>query len=469
LGAVAAVLGRNSEACKLLTQRMLRALSHRGPESAIAVLHNRSLHGAIGVRSHQNAKWRFLQSSASTVSVDGSFYQVADKNQARSVCRILSKHRSLSKAAGRLLRMPGSYSIIFSVNGYLGALRDTNGLKPLYYGRTRNLTAFASERKALWSIGFRDVERVLPGHIYSATKKGVAKKCLARLPPSSETRMTLQQASSRLLRLLRQSVRRITEGVDTIGVAFSGGLDSAVTAVLAKDAHRDVQLISVGLPGSSELSTAEDYARQVGLPVEFQPFSSDTLEQYVRRVVWLIEEPNLMKVSVAIPLHWSATVASRLRIRVMLCGQGSDELYGGYSRYSRILDSKGRRALVDELYRTVIESFKVNYERDEQATAPCGVELRTAFADRDVVQFSLRIPLEFKVRPGHDLTRKWVLREAAKRLGLPENIIWRRKKAIQHGTGVENAIRKLAKKQNLTAEAYLEKTYADVRSLTSMP
>ena len=133
------------------------------------------------------------------------------------------------------------------------------------------------------------------------------------------------------------------------------------------------------------------------------------------------------------------------------------------------MDRKGRNALFTELYRSVVDSAQVNYERDDQAVAPFGVELRTPFADLDVIKFSLSIPSEFKVRPGNDLTRKWVLRSVAKEAGLPEDIVWRRKKAIQHGTGVENAIRKLAKERGLTAEAYLLKVHEEVIRMESMP
>jgi asparagine synthase (glutamine-hydrolysing) len=254
-----------------------------------------------------------------------------------------------------------------------------------------------------------------------------------------------------------------------MAVAFSGGLDSALTAFLAKREGSNVEAVSVGLPAAPELSTVEQFARELDLPITIETFSPASLEGYVRRVVWLIEEPNLMKVSVAVPLHWAAMVAARRGCTVMLCGQGSDELYGGYYKYARTLDRKGRNSLITELYRSVVDSAQVNYERDDQATAPFGVKLRTPFADLDVIKFSLSIPSEFKVRPGNDLTRKWVLRSVAKEAGLPEDIVWRRKKAIQHGTGVENAIRKLAKERGLTAEAYLLKVHEEVIRMESMP
>jgi asparagine synthase (glutamine-hydrolysing) len=252
-------------------------------------------------------------------------------------------------------------------------------------------------------------------------------------------------------------------------VAFSGGLDSAVTAAIAKKEGVELQAVSVGLASASEVLTVEKFATQLGIHVTLETFPSDSIEEYVRRVLWLIEEPNLMKLSVAIPLHWAAMVAAQRGCKVMLCGQGSDELYGGYSKYATTLKMGGRRALTAHLYRSVVESSQVNYERDDQATSPFPVELRTPFADPDLIKFSLTIPTEFKVRDGDDATRKWVLRDVARRIGVPDDIVWRRKKAIQHGTGVEKAILKLAKSRGLKTDEYLSKTFEEVSSLETMP
>jgi len=176
-----------------------------------------------------------------------------------------------------------------------------------------------------------------------------------------------------------------------------------------------------------------------------------------------------MKLSVAIPLHWAAMVAARCGYNTMFCGQGSDELYGGYNKYANTLRLRGRRAMVDQLYASVIQSSNVNYERDDQATSTFPVELRTPFADPDLIRFSLMIPSEFKVKDGNDVMRKWVLRDVARKVGVPEDIAWRRKKAIQHGTGVEKAILKLAKSRGLNVEEYLSMTFGEVSMMDSIP
>lgn len=461
LGAIAAAY-TSHEAPDQVVEVLLSALKHRGTGKTVYLANADS---AIGYSSNRDASEHATQSPKAVIAVDGSFYQ--RKNSVKFALASLMKG-ALKTRVSRVMCEPGGFAVMFYRRGNMLGFRDPNGLKPLYFGMNRRLTAFASERKALWKIGLTTTNRVPPGRLCTAGRRGISQSPLFQFRRPREKQITLDEAKTQLGRLLRRSIKRITEGVGNVAVAFSGGLDSAITAQLARSVSK-VELISVGLKDSAELLTVEKYARQLNLPVTQEAFEPDSMEDYVRRIVWLIEEPNLMKVSVAIPLHWAARLAAKRGLKLMLCGQGSDELYGGYYKYARILDTKGRNALRIALHRSIIEAAEVNYERDEQATAPFGIELRTPFADLDIIRFSLTIPLAFKVREGNDLTRKWVLRASAKDLGIPDDIAWKRKKAIQHGTGVENAIIKLAKRKSPTVESYLAKVHAEMKEMESMP
>ncbi len=472
MGAIAGVIASGSEDVEALLEDMLRSLVHRGAHAKTTTVETSKRYGfysAIGCLSHYDLEAQIAESRTTAVAIDGALFETHKRGTARIIHDRLTKSHSIPSIIRTIMKEPGAFAGLFTHQKRLYAFRDLNGLKPLYLARGQNFTAFASERKALWRIGVKDVRQVRPGFLYTITNGKTLETRLQQLPRPVEKKMTMLQASSRLSTLLKKSIERVTNSVDRVAVAFSGGLDSAFTALLAKNARVKVEAVCVGLSGSIELTTAEKFAHELDLPIHLETFNPDSLEDYVRRVLWLIEEPNLMKVSVAVPLHWAASVASRRRNTVMLCGQGSDELYGGYYKYARILSEKGRSTLVDELYRSVVESSQVNYERDDQATSPFGVEFRTPYADFEVITFSLTIPSEFKVKDGDDVTRKWVLRNAAKSAGLPDDIVWRRKKAIQHGTGVENAIRKIAKQQGLTTEAYLSKLHQEVIRYEFMP
>jgi asparagine synthase (glutamine-hydrolysing) len=461
LTALAAAYTNEAQDGEAIVRVMLSSMQHRGREASIVRDEenpNITL-GSAGILNQQG----ILQSNHGTIAFDGTFYKHGKRRSAHTALQ-----QSL-KGFTSIASIPGAFSLLYARKNKLQAIRDPNGLKPLYYSHNDSLTIIASERKALHRIGDMQVERILPGHLYTVTKQQLSKKCLFKPQHPVEKRMTMEQASTTLKRLLIKSTQLITNDVKRVAVAFSGGLDSAITALLAKRRNLDVELISTGLTGSQELQTVESFAQELNLPISVETYEPDILEQYVRRILWLIEEPDLMKVSIAIPLHWAATLASRRGHSVLLCGQGSDELYGGYSRYARILDNEGPRALTTELYRSLVQSPQVNYEHDEQATNPTGIELRTPFANLDVIHFSLQIPLKFKVKKGNDIIRKWVLRETARKTGLPENLVWRRKKAIQHGTGVENAIRKLARTQHLTPDDYLWNMYRTLRNQETMP
>ena len=458
--AIAAVYADRTSDIKALLTDMLCAMKHRGSNRVeIGCTSDRS---GVGFTSN-NPAGGFLESRRSVMSLDGIFFHRTQRGQAR-----LARAESSGNFAS-IMETPGAFAAVSSKLNDLSAVRDPIGLRPLYYSRKLGVTAMASERKALWRIGHTSTERILPGYLYTSSSRGLSKKSLFRfLRPSTEA-MTLDYAAARLKRLLQRSTRLITADLHRVAVAFSGGLDSAVTALLAKQANLEVELLSTGLRGSTELQTVEKYAKALDLPISIQTYEPDSLDPFIRRIIWLIEEHDLMKVSIAIPLHWTAMLAAQRGHSVMLCGQGSDELYGGYYKYAKILDNEGRRALASSLYRSIIEAPQVNYERDEQATRPSGVDLRTPFANLEVIDFSFRIPLEFKVKTGNDLIRKWVLRSAAVKAGLPDELVWRRKKAIQHGTGVENAIRKLARKQKLTTDEYLANVSKSICRQQEMP
>ena len=460
LTALAAVYANRPCDAEALISDMLYAMSHRGKKRVKIECIGERL--GVGYTSSSLTGGLF-QSESSTVVLDGIFFRRTQRGQAR-----LALHES-SNNFRSIMKTPGAFAAVSSKPNVLTAVRDPIGLRPLYYSSKIDVTAIASERKALWRIGHTKTERILPGYLYTVKSHSMTRKCLFRFPRPRTQAMTMEYAAAHLKRLLQRSITSITANVDRVAVAFSGGLDSAITALLAKQANLEVELVSTGLRDCTELQTVEKYAKALDLPISIETYDADSLEHFIRRIVWLIEEHDLMKVSIAIPLHWAALLAARRRHSVMLCGQGSDELYGGYYKYARILDNEGRRAALSALYRSIIEAPQVNYERDEQATCPAGVELRTPFANLDVIDFSFRIPLEFKVRIGNDQVRKWVLRTVALKAGLPEEMVWRRKKAIQHGTGVENAIRRLARKQKLTTDEYLAKVSNEISKLGEMP
>jgi len=245
-------------------------------------------------------------------------------------------------------------------------------------------------------------------------------------------------------------------------MAFSGGLDSTILAVLAKTNTRKVNLVTVGLEGQPELGHAQKAAKSLKLPFQLQVYTIADVENVLEKVLWLIEEPDVMKVGVAIPFFWAAETASRIGCRVLLCGQGADELFGGYHRYITEYLRGGVKAVQESIFLDFVTSHETNFQRDNPVCAFHKVELRLPYVDREVVRFALSLPVSLKIDSVDDRLRKRVLRHVARNLGVPEFIAERTKKAVQYTTGVDKALIELARRKGLTQRDYIKEVFGKI-------
>jgi len=279
----------------------------------------------------------------------------------------------------------------------------------------------------------------------------------------------METAAKHLQSLLLESTRKRVSDFEKVAVAFSGGLDSSVIAVLAKKCGINVQLVSVGLEDQPEVDFAETAAEELGLPIHLQTYTISDVEQILPKVLWLIEEPNTVKASIAVPFYWTAENASKLGCHILLAGQGGDELFGGYQRYLKDYAQFGVEAVQKALYRDIAKSYETNFQRDNQICSFHKVELRLPFVDRNVVHLSLGLPLSLKIESAEDRLRKRVLRQVAQNLSIPPSIANKTKKAVQYTTGVNKAIQILAKRKGLTMRGYVEKIFRKVYPSLEVP
>jgi asparagine synthase (glutamine-hydrolysing) len=360
-----------------------------------------------------------------------------------------------------LENLEGSYAFAMATPNSIVVGRDFFGTTPLYYGETDVMCAVASERKALWKIGIQAVESFPSGHLAVMNTHGFSLKQVKALRRHPKENVDMETAARALQLLLLEATRKRVSDLEGTAVAFSGGVDSSVIAVLAESVGLDVQLISVGLEDQPEVKFAEEAAEALGLPLHLQTYTVNDLKETLAKVLWLIEEPHAVKACIAGPLFWTAETASKLGCPILLAGQGADELFGGYHRYLREYESGGE-AVENVMYRDVENSYKANFQRDNQVCSFHGVELRLPFVDQDVVDFALRLPLSLKIVSAEDRLRKRVLRSVAHNLEIPACISGKPKKAVQYTTGVTKALQRLAKEEDLTVGEYVTKTFSKV-------
>jgi len=367
------------------------------------------------------------------------------------------------KKAGDIIEeLDGSYTFAIAQAKNVIVGRDSIGANPLYYGTNRTTFAVASEQKALWTLGIKNVKSFPPGNLAVISVQGFAFQPIKTTVQPSIESMEMKTAAKRLQDLLLESMRERVSDVEELAVAFSGGLDSSVIATLAKTCGADVHLVSVGLKDQSEIRHVEAAAEALKLPLHLQTYTINDVEHVLAKVLWLIEEPDAVKVSIAIPFYWAAEVASKLGYRILLAGQGADELFGGYQKYLRVYTRSAAKTVQEAMHRDISLSCEMNLQRDNQVCSFHRLELRLPFLDREVARFSLSLPLRLKIESTEDHLRKRVLRRAAQNLGVPFFIANKPKRAIQYATGVDKALRRLARREGLSLREYVKKALREV-------
>ncbi|MBD3260452.1 MAG: hypothetical protein GF334_02025 [Candidatus Altiarchaeales archaeon] len=266
---------------------------------------------------------------------------------------------------------------------------------------------------------------------------------------------------------LDQGVKAACSGTKRVGVVFSGGIDSVLAAKKAEE-FCDAACYTVGFPDSADFRFARIAADELGLELNEVKLDSEALEEALTSVLKLVGEPNPLAVGVGVPMYLSSKAASEDGLSIMLCGQGADELFGGYWRYVDAYVKRGPQAVLDWMSRDVDSADIDNLNRDRLVTSANGVELRFPYLLPELRDYALDLPLEWRVREvdsglsgyecvdefsGRVFVRKYVLREVAAKNGLPKEIINRPKKAAQYGSLVHKNMDRLARKKGYKKKA----------------
>jgi asparagine synthase (glutamine-hydrolysing) len=406
---------------------------------------------------------QYLRLEDATLVFDGKIYSPTWASIAEVFAKKLQQADRGRASEALLAEVEGDFSFMIAEPQRIIAGRDPIGVQPLYYGENRTVAALASNRKALWKLGIEKTQSFPPGHLAFVSREGFKFKPIKTLVYSEPKLVTMQKAAETLQKLLEQSVRRRVSGTKEIAVAFSGGLDSSVVAFLAKKCRANVYLIHVSLENRPETEEAKKAADELSLPLQVYLFRARALEADVEKVVSmvveLIEEADPVKVSIGVPFYWTSEKAAEAGFRVLLAGQGADELFGGYQRYVNDYLLYGKEKVRKTMFDDVVKLHESNIERDVKICSFHDVELRLPFASYQIAKFALNLPIELKIERSTDTLRKLVLRKVAVDMGLPSSIVEKPKKAVQYTTGINDALKKLAKKQKTTAAEYVNKLF----------
>ncbi len=323
--------------------------------------------------------------------------------------------------------------------------RDPIGVIPLYIGKdSEGHIYFGSELKAL--EGFCDeYEPFLPGHYYHS-KEGKMKRWYTRDWMDYE-KVAKENGTSPCRQIhdaLEEAVHRQLMSDVPYGVLLSGGLDSSVISAIAKkyaakrietDGASDawwpqLHSFAVGLKGAPDLVKAREVAEYIGTVHHEINYTLQEGLDAIRDVIYFIETYDVTTVRASTPMYLLARVIKSMGIKMVLSGEGADEIFGGYLYFHKAPDA---RAFHEETVRKLSKLHLYDCLRANKSLAAWGVEGRVPFLDKEFLDVAMRLAPEVKMAPGKVIEKK-VVREAFESL-LPASVAWRQKEQFSDGVG----------------------------------
>ena len=321
--------------------------------------------------------------------------------------------------------------------------RDPIGVIPLYIGKDHNGMVYcASELKAL--EGFCDeYEPFLPGHYYIGSE-GKQVKWYKRDWFDYENVKDNHTSIEELREGLESAVKRQLMSDVPYGVLLSGGLDSSVISAIAKkySAKRiesgdrmdawwpQLHSFAIGLKGAPDLAKAREVADHIGTVHHEINYTIQEGLDAIRDVIYFIETYDVTTVRASTPMYLLARVIKSMGIKMVLSGEGADEIFGGYLYFHKAPTPKEFHT---ETVRKLGKLYLYDCLRANKALSAWGVEGRVPFLDKEFLDIAMRINPADKMCPGNTIEKR-VVREAFSDM-LPESIVWRQKEQFSDGVG----------------------------------
>lgn len=336
----------------------------------------------------------------------------------------------------------GEYAVGMVYKGRLYAFRDPFGLKPLWFGENEFICAFASEPSALMKIGIEFPRPIQPGYLLEASSKGISEQKVFSV---ADFRKTVPKSFSRkrLREEFERAIKFQTNGLKKAAVLFSGGVDSSLVAGAVSGRIKDTRLFVAGIEGSHDIVNAKAAAQSLGLQLEKIMLDENSVHDLALRCVKILSFFDEMQVGLAVPLLACADRIREMGFKVVFSGQGSDEVFAGYSEYQKVLREKGFRGVEHEIWASLSRMWSRNFYRDDIITASNSLELRLPFLSRNFLCEAMAFPARKKIRSDSDSLRKHPVRELALSLGVPSEICSKPKKALQYGSGSQKLVSKI--------------------------
>ena len=321
--------------------------------------------------------------------------------------------------------------------------RDHMGIIPLYMGWDQHGTFYvASELKALEGVCTK-IELFPPGH-YLSSKEGELKKWYSRDWMEYDAVKDNETSIQEVKKALEAAVHRQLMSDVPYGVLLSGGLDSSVISAIAKKyAQKRIESddtsdawwpqlhsFAVGLEGSPDLAAAQKVANHIGTIHHEIKFTIQEGLDAIKDVIYNLETYDITTIRASTPMYLMARVIKSMGIKMVLSGEGADEIFGGYLYFHKAPNAK---EFHEETVRKLDKLHMYDCLRANKSLAAWGIEGRVPFLDKEFMDVAMRINPQDKMINGERM-EKWVVRKAFEDM-LPESVAWRQKEQFSDGVG----------------------------------
>lgn len=449
-------LKQNTETLRPQLLKMSKRLRHRGPDwSGIYSTKNAIMgHERLSIVDPASGKQPlFSPNNKIILAANGEIYNHLElrkqldnkyKFSTKSDCEIiLALYQEKGVDFVDDLNGIFAFAIYDSINDEFFIARDHMGIIPLYMGWDKHGTFYvASELKALEGVCTK-IELFPPGH-YWQSKDSAPTKWYIRTWVDYKTVKDNKTSISDLHDALSDAVHRQLMSDVPYGVLLSGGLDSSITSALAKKfsskrvESNDTQSawwpqlhsFSVGLVGSPDLEAAKKVSEHIGSIHHEVIFTIQEGLDAIRDVIYHLETYDITTVRASTPMYLMARSIKSHGIKMVLSGEGADELFGGYLYFHK---APSAEEFHKETVRKLDKLHQYDCLRANKSLAAWGIEGRVPFLDKEFIDVAMRINPKDKMINSKRM-EKWVVRKAFEEY-LPESVAWRQKEQFSDGVG----------------------------------
>lgn len=443
---ILAIIGKGKE--EQLVKELSKRMSHRGPdESDMHITANGHIlsHERLSIIDLHSGKQPIKGTKNAYMVHNGEIYNHQELRDG-----LLKAHTFKTKSDSEVIvhlyeefgydfldKLDGDFAFVVIDGDDFIAGRDPLGVKPLYYGLDeRGRVYFSSEMKPI-ADQCKTFSTFPPGHYYTP-KTGFVKYYRPEYEDYTKADNELD------LSLIRQSLTAATEkrlmSDVPIGVLLSGGLDSSLTSAIAarllKEKGKKLHSFSIGLDEDApDAKAARKVAGFLGTEHHEIHFTIEQGIAILDKLIWHLETYDVTSIRASTPMYFLSKAITDLGIKVVLSGEGADEIFGGYLYFR---NAPSTEEFQKETIERVQKLFTADLLRADKSTMAHGLEARVPFLDKAFLDVSMLIKPEEKQPKTYDGIEKYILRKAfdtPEDPYLPAEVLWRQKEQFSDGVG----------------------------------